>query len=100
MTKPLPKAVGDRCTQIADQVVPKCRTEGKSYCCTGVIAKRWQAAWDGACLALGYDPDEARLVMLQRKTRDPTELLATRALTTGRLENTRTRTRNKKRSHA
>lgn len=50
-------AVTDRCTQIADVVVPEYRGGRRSYGCTGGVAKRWQAAWDGACLALGHDPD-------------------------------------------
>lgn len=50
-----------RCTEIADQVVPEYRREhsgGRYYSCTGHTAKRWQAAWDGACVALGRDPKE------------------------------------------
>jgi hypothetical protein len=47
--------LGTICTQIADTVVPKFRDGKKSYSCTGSVAKRWQAAWDGACIALGYD---------------------------------------------
>jgi hypothetical protein len=46
------------CTQIADRVVPEYRARNKSYSCTGGVAKRWQAAWDGACIALGNDPKE------------------------------------------
>lgn len=48
--------IAERCTQIADAVVPAYRGGKKSYGCTGVVAKRWQAAWDGACFALGHDP--------------------------------------------
>jgi hypothetical protein len=47
-----------RCTQIADTVVPKFRDGKKSYSCTGSVAKRWQTAWDAACIALGYDPKD------------------------------------------
>lgn len=47
-----------RCTQIADMVVPEYRAGRKSYSCIGSVAKRWQAAWDSACIALGYDPEE------------------------------------------
>lgn len=47
-----------RCTQIADGVVPEYRI-GRSYSCTGTIAKRWQAAWDGAYRALRGAPREA-----------------------------------------
>lgn len=42
-----------RCTAIADQAVPAYRNGDRSYDCTGHTAKRWQAAWDGACIALG-----------------------------------------------
>lgn len=52
--------VAGRCTEIADKVVPEYRG-GKPRCCTGHIAKRWQAAWDGACVALGGDPAGYRL---------------------------------------
>ncbi len=51
--------VDERCTQIADVVVPEYRG-GKDYSCTGRVAKRWQAAWDGARLALGQDPADPR----------------------------------------
>ncbi len=51
--KPCPD-LATRCTAIADQVVPEFR--GKGLSCTGLAGKRWQAAWDGACLALGGDP--------------------------------------------
>ena len=37
---------------IADQVIPEYRAVGKSYPCHGHVAKRWQAAYDGALLAL------------------------------------------------
>lgn len=55
------KALADRCTQIADRIVPEYRGGKKGYACTGVVAKRWQAAWDGACVALGASPDDYRL---------------------------------------
>lgn len=48
-----------QCTEIADRVVPQYRDENQrqpGYSCTGIYAKRWQAAWDGACVALGGDP--------------------------------------------
>lgn len=52
----------DRCTKIADGVVPSYRTSSRSYySCSGTVAKRWQAAWDGACLAFGHDPKDYRL---------------------------------------
>ena len=53
-------AFADRCTQIADAIVPMYRDGKKSYSCTGVVAKRWQAAWDGACVALGRSPNDYR----------------------------------------
>lgn len=56
MTKTKTTTIEARCTQIADTIVPEYRGGKKSYGCTGVVAKRWQAAWDGACLALGHDP--------------------------------------------
>lgn len=45
-----------RCVQIADTVVPQYRNEKRSYSCTGGMAKCWQAAYDGACIALGGNP--------------------------------------------
>jgi len=57
---PLNDALTARCTQIADAVVPEYRGGRRSYSCTGRVAKRWQAAWNGACLALGRDPDSYR----------------------------------------
>ena len=48
-----------RCTAIADAAVPKYR-DGKARSCTGHYARQWQAAWDGACLALGGKPEESR----------------------------------------
>lgn len=51
----------ERCTEIADQVVPEYRPGKPPYpSCTGIYAKRWQAAWDAACIALGGDPAEYR----------------------------------------
>ncbi len=52
-----------RCTEIADQVVPEYRDGqiANGLCsCDAPTAKRWQAAWDGACIALGGDPKEYR----------------------------------------
>ena len=60
-TPTLPRSIEARCTQIADAVVPAYRTAGRALSCTGTIAKRWQAAWDGACLALAHDPQDYRL---------------------------------------
>ena len=39
-----------RCVLAADVVVPAYRSppKGRSYSCGGIIAKRWQAAYDGA----------------------------------------------------
>lgn len=48
------------CTMIADLAVPAYRSGVKSYGCASHTAKRWQAAWDGACLALGGRPEEYR----------------------------------------
>lgn len=43
----------DRCLEIADQIEPRYRTiPGKYPSCTGTIAKRWGAAYDGAAMAL------------------------------------------------
>lgn len=50
-----------RCTQIADAVVPEYRDGKRSYSCTGLVAKRWQAAWDGACIALDREPKVYRI---------------------------------------
>ena len=50
-----------RCTQIADAAVPEYRDGKRSYSCTGRVAKRWQAAWDGACIALGREPKAYRI---------------------------------------
>jgi hypothetical protein len=40
------------CTTIADRVVPEYRSEKRTYSCSGHTAKRWQAAWDAAHMAL------------------------------------------------
>lgn len=53
-------SMDDRCTQCADAIVPEYRHGNKAYGCTGTVAKRWQAAWDGACMALGHDPKDYR----------------------------------------
>jgi hypothetical protein len=45
----------ERVAEIADRVVPEYRTLGRSYSCTGTIAKRWGAAYRAAYLALGGD---------------------------------------------
>ena len=55
------ESLPDACTRIADQVVPQYRDDNQrqpGYSCTGIYAKRWQAAWDAACIALGGDPKE------------------------------------------
>jgi hypothetical protein len=54
-------AIAVRCTQIADAVVPAYRCGKRGYSCTGRVAKQWQAAWDGACVALGRDPKDYRI---------------------------------------
>lgn len=63
--KSLADKITERCTQIADRIVPEYRRGEKSYSCTGVVAKRWQAAWDGACVALGHDPDRSAVRALR-----------------------------------
>ena len=40
--------IEERCTAIADKVVPQYRHGTRSYSCGGHIARLWQAAWDGA----------------------------------------------------
>jgi len=52
-----PAPIKERCSQIADVVVPtfRCAPGGR---CTRPTAKRWQAAWEGACLAFGHSPKE------------------------------------------
>ncbi|AOR76559.1 hypothetical protein [Novosphingobium resinovorum] len=54
------KSLVKRCTEIADKVVPKYRNppKGRSYSCSSHTAKLWQAAWDGACVALNGNPAE------------------------------------------
>lgn len=47
-----PKPHDQRCTEIADKVVPEYRDGKRSYSCGGHTAKRWQAAWDAASVAL------------------------------------------------
>lgn len=54
------ESINRRCTEIADQVVPEYRNGSRAYSCCGTVAKRWQAAWDGACIALGGYPEEYR----------------------------------------
>lgn len=61
MTAGMNDAITARCTQIADAVVPEYRAGKRSYSCTGRVAKRWQAAWDGACIALGREPKVYRM---------------------------------------
>lgn len=50
------KEISDRCTVIADRVEPRYRDPKRSYSCCGHVAKLWQSAWDGACVALGGNP--------------------------------------------
>ncbi len=61
----LPKTIEARCTRIADAVVPEYNSD--SYSCTGTIAKRWQAAWDAACISNGYEPKTVVQTMGRRK---------------------------------
>ena len=42
----------ERCTEIADSVVPEYRNGKRTYSCTGATAKKWQAAWEAAHLAI------------------------------------------------
>jgi hypothetical protein len=65
MRVPMNDEITARCTQIADAVVPEYRNGKRSYSCTGRVAKRWQAAWDGACIALGRSPDNYRLAFVE-----------------------------------
>ena len=49
----------ERATRIADKVVPKYRKlRSVSYSCTSHTAQLWQAAWDGAMEAMGYDNEQ------------------------------------------
>lgn len=48
----------ERATRIADKVVPKYRNPRHSYSCTSHTAQLWQAAWDGAMEAMGYDNEQ------------------------------------------
>lgn len=41
-----------RCVAIADEAVPAYRHGVRPYSCTGHTAKRWQAAYDAARIAL------------------------------------------------
>jgi hypothetical protein len=53
----LPKAtLEERCARIADTVVPGFRTLRSGASCTSAAGKRWGAAWDAACIALGGVP--------------------------------------------
>lgn len=61
MTKPKADKIVAHCTKIADEVVPEYRTGRRDYSCTGHVAKRWQAAWDGACIALGHTPRDYQI---------------------------------------
>jgi len=59
--------IAERCTQIANTLVPEYLTGKRDYSCTGSVAKRWQAAWDGACVALGGEPQNYRINYTARK---------------------------------
>lgn len=52
-----------RCNLCADMVVPEYRSGLRSYSCTGTVAKRWQAAWDGACIAFGDVPENYKVAI-------------------------------------
>lgn len=45
------------CTEIANEVLG-----GPPPNCTSQYAKRWQAAWDAACIAFGDRPEKYRLL--------------------------------------
>ena len=49
--------INRRCVDIADQVVPEYRGRIPAPSCTGIYAKRWQAAYDGARIAIGEPAD-------------------------------------------
>lgn len=54
-------ALAIRCTEIADQVEPNFRRWlHDRNSCVSDTPKRWQAAWDAACIALSGDPAEYR----------------------------------------
>lgn len=44
--------------RIADKVVPKYRLNATRYSCTSTTAHLWQAAFDGAIEAMGYDNEQ------------------------------------------
>lgn len=48
-------SINTRCCIIADAVVPEYRLSGKERSCTGHWAKRWDAAYYGAEMALKGD---------------------------------------------
>lgn len=50
------KTANREAKKIADKIIPSYRLSGKSYSCTGTIAKKWQAAYEGACMAYGVEP--------------------------------------------
>lgn len=53
------ETISRQCSAIADTVVPEYRPVKPPYpSCTSTTAKRRQAAWDAACIALGGDPKE------------------------------------------
>lgn len=46
----------EKYTEIADRVVPEYRDYRSNYSCTGHVAKRWEAAWNAACIANSDEP--------------------------------------------
>jgi hypothetical protein len=52
--------VATACARAADLVVPEYRNGKQIYSCSGMVAKKWQTAWDGACWALGHNPKDWR----------------------------------------
>jgi len=68
MTK---QEIDERCVQVADTVVPQYRNAKRSYSCTGGMAKRWAAAFDGARIALGHDPAHGQALSSHAPGHDP-----------------------------
>jgi len=65
--------INERLAAIADQVVPEYRAKGASYSCTGHVAHKWNAAYEGAARALGVQIkfDGSEFVVSSRKSDEP-----------------------------
>lgn len=63
------KELEQQCLLAADRAVPEYRHGKRTYSCGGHVAKRWQAAWDAACWALGTDPATFRTIASAEKPR-------------------------------